>query len=151
AMKLYRWLALQPPLFHPLTARLWNFQPTTWATPYRRYMKAFALITASDGCIRLNVRGRERHGLIASGDFRRTCEEITAILLELRQPASGKRAVRKVLPMRLDPHDWSEGDHAADLVVLWEPGVQTRLVSPRYGMLGPVPYHRTSAHTPDGF
>lgn len=151
AMKLFRWLGLQPPLFHPLTETFWNFQPTTWSIPYRPYMKAFTLITASDGCIRLNVRGRESQGLIAASDFRATCAEITAMLMELRDAETGKAAVQKVLPMRVDPHAWGETDTDADLIVKWNPGVGTRLVSPNFGSLGPVPFHRTSAHTPDGF
>ena len=151
AMKLFRWLGLQPPLFHPITETFWNFQPTTWTIPYRPFMKAFTLITASDGCIRLNVRGRERHGLIEAVDFRRTCDEITALLMELRDPVTGKGAVQKVLPMRLDPFAWGAADHDADLIVKWNSGAGSRLVSPRFGTLGPVPFHRTSAHTPNGF
>jgi hypothetical protein len=151
AMRLYRWLGLQPPLFHPLTETFWNFQSTTWAIPYRPYMKAFALITASDGCIRLNVRGRESHGLIAAADFRRACDELTGILMDLRDPVTDKSAVQKVLPVRVDPFAWDAADHDADLVVKWNSGTGNRLVSPRFGTLGPVPFHRTSAHTPDGF
>ena len=151
AMKLFRWLGLQPPLFHPTSATFWNFQATTWANAYRPYMKAFALISASDGCIRLNVRGRERRGMVAAEDFRQACDEITGILMELRDPETGLPAVRKVLPMRSDPLDWSGTDYDADLIVLWNSVARTRLTSPRFGKFGPVPYHRTSAHTPHGF
>lgn len=151
ALRLSRLLGLQPPLYHPLSTRFWNFQPTTWTIPYRPYMKAFSLLSASDGYIRLNVRGRESHGLIAPEDFRRACADVTAFLLDLRDPNTGRPAVRKVVPIRLEAHDGDANAHAADLIVLWNSGVKTCLFSPRFGMLGPVPYHRASGHSPDGF
>jgi hypothetical protein len=151
AMRLFRWLMLQPPMDHPLSVSFWNFQPTTWMMSYRRFAKAFTLLTASDGCIRLNVRGRERHGIVRRGDFQRTCDDIETLLRELIDPASGEPVVRKVLRMRHDPFAWGEADHDADMVVLWNSCARNRIVSPRFGSFGPVPYHRTSAHSPDGF
>jgi predicted AlkP superfamily phosphohydrolase/phosphomutase len=151
ATRLYRWLDLNPPLFHPLTAKFWNFQATTWMAPYRPHMKAFALISASDGLIRLNVRGREKHGMIVAADFRRACDEIAALLNELRLPETGQPAVQSVVRLRDDALTWRPGLHDADLIVKWRPATRARLSSPRFGELGPVPWHRSSAHTPDGF
>ena len=151
SMRLLRWFGLQPPLYHPLSTTFWNFASTNWSIPYRRYMKAFALITASDGCIRLNVRGREKHGLIRADEFAETCDDIENILHELRDPHSGERAVKNVFRIRTDPFAWGKNDHDADLVVTWQPVARAQLVSPHFGNFGPVPFHRTSAHTPDGF
>jgi predicted AlkP superfamily phosphohydrolase/phosphomutase len=151
AMRSYRWLGLQPPLFHPMTATFWNFQPTTWLMPYRPWMNAFTLISASDGLIRLNVKGRERRGRIRRADFSLACAELIALLDDLRIEESGEPAVAKVIRIREDPMDWGPGLHDADLVVKWRPQVRTRLVSPQLGALGPVPWHRASAHSPDGF
>ncbi len=150
AMTLTRWLGLQPPLRHPSSSAYWKFQPTTWTIPYRPYSKAFAMVTASDGFIRLNVQGRERNGIVKARDFERTCAEIEELLLDLRIPETGECPVGSIVRIRHDPMECL-ADHNADLVVLWNSTARDRVISPRFGRFGPSPYHRAASHTTDGF
>jgi predicted AlkP superfamily phosphohydrolase/phosphomutase len=152
SLGLSRWLRRSPPLDHPLTRRVWNWQPTIWYQPYWAFMKAFALLCNLDGFIRLNVRGRERHGQVAPRDYDRTCAEITEMLRGLRDPESGRPVVAEVRRTRKTPFDRGEGvPHPADLIVSWDGGIGNEVVSPRWGRLGPVPYVRLGEHTPLGF
>ncbi len=71
--------------------------------------------------------------------------------LRLARPRYGAAGSAQVVPIRLERMTATPTAHAADLIVLWNSGVKACLSSPRFGMLGPVPYHRASGHSPDGF
>jgi hypothetical protein len=151
ALRLCRWLRMSPPLTHPAMPTFWGWQPSTWYQDYWPYMKAFALASSSDGDIRLNVKGRESHGLVAPRHYERTCAEISAWLHELRDPASGRPVVAKVIRTRPAPLGGAGKPHEADLIVKWTAHLGNEIDSPRFGRLGPAPYHRAGAHTRDGF
>src|SRR5208337_3939421 len=55
------------------------------------------------------------------------------------------------LRMRSAPDEGQGIPHGADLVVQWSSTLSNQIDSPRFGRLGPVPYHRTGAHSSDGF
>jgi predicted AlkP superfamily phosphohydrolase/phosphomutase len=55
-------------------------------------MRAFAVPSYYDGQIRLNLRGRERDGLVEPSRYEATCREIEALLRECRNPLTGERA-----------------------------------------------------------
>lgn len=140
------------PLAHPGTPAIWGFQPVTWYQPLWPHMKAFALLTNSAGFARLNVRGRERDGIVPVRDFARVCDEITSLLMDLRVPETGGPGVARVIRVRAAPGERPPHEgHDADLVVLWSADVRQRLFSPRFGMLGPLPMLRAGGHTADGF
>jgi predicted AlkP superfamily phosphohydrolase/phosphomutase len=152
ALHLARWTKSGLPLAHPSEPTLWGFQPVTWYCPFWHAMKAFALLTNSEGFIRINVRGREREGLVAPKHFTRICDELTGILEELRIPETGERAVNEVIRVREAPGSaLGPGVHDADLVVKWNEGIRQSLHSPRFGSLGPLPMLRAGGHTRDGF
>ena len=46
--------------------------------------------------LRVNLRGREAQGTVAPEDYDRVCEEVRARLLEVVDPATGRRVVRAV-------------------------------------------------------
>lgn len=140
------------PLMHPSEPDCWGFQPVTWYQPFWPHMKAFALLTNSDGFIRLNVRGREAQGVVKPEDFARVCDEVTTLVMDLRIPETGARAVSKVIRVR-DRYDASLAPlaHDADLAVVWNPDIRQCLVSPRFGQLGPLPILRAGGHNADGF
>jgi predicted AlkP superfamily phosphohydrolase/phosphomutase len=149
-----RLLGIPPSLFHPLTDNHFlNHQPLRWYRPYWPAMKAFALPTSSHGLVRLNVAGREKHGQVKPADYEQSCAEISSLLMELRNPETGEKAVEEVQRIRRAPHDapGNAKSQLADLVVKWHPSLGNCCESPTLGMFGPVPYVRTGTHTRDGF
>ncbi len=145
---LRRALRLDLPLVAPHLAHFWPYQAVNWYQPYWRFMTAFALSTNSDGVIRLNVRGRDGNGVVAPGRFAAVCDDIVAMLHALRDGDTGRPAVVKVHRIRAAPMD---GGNPADLIVEWSGDLGNRVVSPRFGALGPVPYLRAGAHSEHGF
>lgn len=108
-------------------------------------MDAFALPSFYDGRIRINLRGRERRGKVKADHYWQTCERISQLLLECRDPRTGLTAVQKIEypgkgrdPLRLGPTE-------SDLVIVWNGPLA--LQHPRLGRMGPVPYRRTGGHT----
>jgi predicted AlkP superfamily phosphohydrolase/phosphomutase len=123
--------------------------PVTWmpATKYGAFwpsMRAFALPSFYDGRVRINLKGREAAGKVASGDYAECCGMMEMILKECRDAVTGRAAVRDIVrysgdPLRLDATD-------ADLIVLWN-GPVLGLMHPTLGKIGPYPYRRTGGHT----
>ena len=101
-------------------------------------MPWFALPSFSDGHIRVNVRGRERDGIVALEDYTACCDELEAMLRECRDPRTGGPAVDKVLRLRADDPLDPRGP-GADLVVTWH-GPLDALVHPDTGVIGPFAF-----------
>ncbi|HEX5438111.1 MAG TPA: alkaline phosphatase family protein [Gemmatimonadaceae bacterium] len=114
--------------------------------------RAFALPTDLEGCIRINLAGREPLGIVQPGaEYDRLCDEMTMALRELVNPDTGERAVRDVI--RTDRQ--LSGPRSAflpDLVVLWSAAAPiTALQSERIGTVSaPSPDGRTGTHTAPG-
>lgn len=143
-------LALHPE--HPASVPHCDYQPAMWVRKYWPHMRAFALPTFSDGFVRINVRGRERSGLIPPHRFADECDRIAAVLEDLRDPCSGRRAVREIHRARDHAFQPTGERPTADLVVQWnEPGPGNCLESSSLGRLGPVRSLRASIHRPIGF
>jgi predicted AlkP superfamily phosphohydrolase/phosphomutase len=112
-------------------------------------MRAFALPTFSDGRVRVNVAGRERHGTVPADDYGRVCDEVESWLRECRDPRTGRPAVVRVTrPRAGDPLAPDGSD--ADLVVEWAEAVDA-LDHPEVGVVGPFPFRRSASHSPRGF
>jgi hypothetical protein len=119
--------------------------------PARRYgaywprMPAFALPSFYDGRVRINLAGRERHGIVEPSRYDETCRTLEALLRECRNPLDGEPAVEAIErastrnPLRL-------GRSESDLLVVWR-GVASALRHPRLGLVGPVALRRTGGHT----
>jgi predicted AlkP superfamily phosphohydrolase/phosphomutase len=122
-----------------------HWQP---ALRYRRHwprMPAFALPSFYDGRIRLNLRGRERDGMIEPSRYPEACAAIASILGECRNPRTGEPAVDSIeYADTRDPLALAGSE--ADLIVVWR-GVVGALEHPRLGLVGPVPLRRTGGHT----
>jgi predicted AlkP superfamily phosphohydrolase/phosphomutase len=119
--------------------------------PARRYaddwprMPAFALPSFYDGRIRVNLRGRERHGMVEPARYDETCRSLEVLLRECRNPLTGEPAVESI--ERACTHDPRALDSSeSDLLVVWR-GVATALEHPRLGLVGPVALRRTGGHT----
>jgi predicted AlkP superfamily phosphohydrolase/phosphomutase len=100
--------------------------------------RAFALPTDLEGCIRLNVAGREPYGIVQPGaHYRAVCEEIRQRLEELENPDTG-RPRREQLP---------------DVIVTWNDAASLEAVaSGRVGVIRSTsPDPRTGTHSTSGF
>lgn len=115
--------------------------------------RAFTLPTDLEGCVRINVAGREPFGIVQPGaEYDRVCDELTGALLELVNPDTGERAVREVV--RTDRQfPGPRRDFLPDLIVLWGADARiTQLQSPRVGVVsGSSPDGRPGTHAPPGF
>jgi predicted AlkP superfamily phosphohydrolase/phosphomutase len=125
-------------------------EPPMWYHPAWPRMKAFALPSFSEGYIRLNVRGRERDGIVEPSDYDRVCDEIEALLRATRNARTGAPMVRQVMRGRTTAADRDPKLPDADLLVLWtaEPA---DVVDTPLGRIGPVPFQRTGSHVERGF
>jgi predicted AlkP superfamily phosphohydrolase/phosphomutase len=136
--------SLSPP------ARALEWQPATRYREWWRQMGAFALPSFYDGRIRVNLRGRERDGIVDPSNYATVLEELESLIRQCRDPRTGESAVETVeRPSESDPT--MLGDTESDLVVVWNKSL-CALEHPEYGLIGPVPYFRTGGHTgPYGF
>jgi hypothetical protein len=122
------------------------------ASQYRRYwpsMRAFALPAYYNGRIRINLKGRESLGIVERHQYDAVCREITALLMECRDLATGEPLVDSVERTATEP--LALNDTEADLEVYWRRH-STDMIHPRLGRIGPAPHRRTGGHTgPCGF
>jgi predicted AlkP superfamily phosphohydrolase/phosphomutase len=128
----------------PVTLPL-DWQPAQHYQEYWPRMRAFALPSYYDGRIRINLRGRERDGVVAASQYDRICEEIATLLNECRNPRTAEPVVAFIeRPSAGDP--MRIGGSQGDLIVVWR-GVVTAFEHPDLGLIGPVPIRRTGGHT----
>lgn len=118
---------------------------------YRRHwprMPAFALPSFLDGRIRINLRGRERDGIVELSRYEETCRMLETILGECRDPRTGEPAVATIeRASTANPLNLASSE--SDLLVEWR-NVAAAFEHPRLGLIGPVPLRRTGGHTRNG-
>jgi len=137
-------------LRHPLDCDVYSYMPQLWYQPLWPRMKAFALPSFSEGNVRINVKGRERQGLVAPEDFEKTCDEIIALVGTLINPRNGRPILREVLRQRTNPFQNTKGPDA-DLIFLWDYEPTDVVDSAEFGRIGPAPFRRTGDHYNLGF
>lgn len=121
------------------------WMPARAYQPAWRRMRTFALPSFYDGRIRVNLKGRERHGLVQLADHRATLDAVRHLLGECVDPDTGTGVVDFFeTPTYGDPREL--GPTESDLVIVWRHGPQC-LDHPRLGRIGPVPWRRTGGHT----
>jgi predicted AlkP superfamily phosphohydrolase/phosphomutase len=125
-----------------------------WQIPllYREWWtssRAFALPTFYDGRIRLNVRGRERDGVVDPADYVAVIDQLERELQACRDVRTGEPVVAGVDRLRID-EPMAAGGPDADLQVRWAVASDA-IEHPRVGRIGPVPFRRTGGHSPAGF
>jgi predicted AlkP superfamily phosphohydrolase/phosphomutase len=114
-------------------------------------VRAAAVPNNRCGAIRLNIKGREPRGEVAPGNEAvALMEDIRAVLLELRDPASGDAIVEEVITAR----EAFGADHhpdVPDLMVVFrnDLGVIEACSSPRFGRVEVPLYHRVLPRTGD--
>ena len=128
-----------------------GWMPAVWYSPLWSKMKAFALPAYADGHIRINLRGRDRHGIVAPEEYDAVCAEITDILYRLRDGRSGELLVKDVICTRKSPLDNDPKLPDPDLVVVWHTIATDLIDSPDIGRIGPITYNRPGGHREHGF
>src|SRR5262245_19954512 len=122
-----------------------HWQPALRYREHWSRMPAFALPSYYDGRIRINLRGRERNGLVDPARYDETCRALERLLGECRDPRTHEPVVDIIeRPWTRDPLALTSSE--ADLLVIWR-GVVAAFEHPRLGVIGPVPLRRTGGHT----
>src|SRR5262249_41941783 len=97
--------------------------------------RAFALPSDGPGFVRLNLAGRERHGIVDPGDAETLLDEISAGLRTFVEP-SGERMITSVVRSSDLDVPGPKSPALPDRVVVWasKPDAALRVVtSPRFG------------------
>ena len=122
-----------------------QWMPATWYADDWPRMPAFALPAFYDGQIRLNVQGREAHGLVPREDYDALCARLVDELNAITDIDTGQPVVREIfVPHPGDPMAVSATE--ADLIIVWETtslGFRTQ----DHGDIGPLPPRRPAGHT----
>jgi predicted AlkP superfamily phosphohydrolase/phosphomutase len=86
----------------------------------------------------INVRGRERWGIVAPEDRKRLVDEIGRELLEAVDPNTGRAVVTKAYPREQAYPDSSQVGLAPDLIVGYAAGTRVSNESALGGVTGPI-------------
>jgi predicted AlkP superfamily phosphohydrolase/phosphomutase len=111
-------------------------------------MPAFAFPSFLDGRIRINLRGRERHGIVDLSRYEETCRMLETLLGECRDPRTGEPSVTTI-ERTSTANPLALSNSQSDLLVVWR-DVAAAIEHPRLGLIGPVPLRRTGGHTRNG-
>lgn len=126
-----------------------SYQAASWYQRHWPRMPWFVLPSFGDGHVRINLRGRERHGLVDKADYGQAIRDVERFLGECRDARTGAPMVADVLRMREgDPMDPLGAD--ADLLVVFE-GAPDAVTHPATGTVGPFPHLRAASHSTNGF
>jgi predicted AlkP superfamily phosphohydrolase/phosphomutase len=115
--------------------------------------RAFTLPTDLEGCIRINLKGREPEGIVEPGaEYEALCRELHSELQALTNPDTGAAAVRHVW-IRNEIFPGERQEHLPDVIVTWNDAAPfTTLSSPRIGRVqGETADLRPGTHSPYGF
>jgi predicted AlkP superfamily phosphohydrolase/phosphomutase len=114
--------------------------------------RAFALPTDLEGCIRINLKGREPLGIVEPADYADLCRELASSLRELVNPATGEPAAKQVW-IRNEVFAGPAQEHLPDVVIAWNDRAPFRaLSSARMGCVErDPPDPRTGTHSGRGF
>jgi hypothetical protein len=112
-------------------------------------MRWFALPSFSDAHVRINLRGRERDGIVDPEDYDRACDEVEAELRRVVDPRTGAPVFGDVVRMRSDDPFAPDGP-SADIVAVVRAPVDA-LAHPACGVVGPFAFPRSGSHTENGF
>jgi hypothetical protein len=118
---------------------------------YRHYwprMRAFAFPSFLDGRIRINLHGRERHGIVELSRYEETCQALETLLRECRDPRTREPSVAAI-ERASTANPLALANSESDLLVEWR-GLAAAIEHPRLGLIGPVPLRTTAGHTRQG-
>jgi predicted AlkP superfamily phosphohydrolase/phosphomutase len=128
-----------------------GWMPVMWYSALWPKMKAFALPTYAHGHIRINLKGRERDGIVDAAEYDALCDELTAILYRLKDARTGQPIVEAVYRTRASASAAEANLPDSDLVVVWKELLTDVVDSPDLGRIGPLTHFRAGSHLNRGF
>ena len=128
-----------------------GWMPGMWYSPLWSEMKAFALPAFTNGHIRINLKGRDRDGVVEPNDYHTLCQELSQMLYDLKDARTGKKIVKQVVVTRTNPLDSNPKLPDADIVVLWQEPITDVVDSSKLGRVGPLTHCRAGGHKSQGF
>ncbi len=147
--------SLLPRAWRDRLTAFWRVGRIDWST-----RRAFCLYADATGYIRINLRGRERAGIVEPGEeYDRLCAAIAEGLSTFVDADTGEPIIERIERAdRLFP-DGPRRHEFPDLIVRWvdSPAAAHRAIaSPRYGEIpwptpGSHPDHRSGNHREEGF
>jgi predicted AlkP superfamily phosphohydrolase/phosphomutase len=121
---------------------------------------AFALRADLQGYVRINLKGREKQGIISPGrDYSDLCTQIAEGLMSFRDASTGQPLIEEVCHTDQLYDDGDKRDLLPDLIVRWKetPAIVNSVIeSPRFGSIERktphrIPNGRSGNHRPEGF
>lgn len=85
-----------PRAFQPEQFGFISYQHVMWISPYWPSMPVFALPSFSDGFLRINVKGRERPGLVSPKNYAAFADQIEDELCSLQCAETGRPVVDRI-------------------------------------------------------
>ncbi|MFM7616111.1 MAG: alkaline phosphatase family protein [Actinomycetes bacterium] len=126
-----------------------DYMPVWWYRHRWPTMRYFAVPSFTTGLVRVNLRGRERDGVVDPADYVRTCEEIIERVSAARCARTGRPVVESAsMPRAADP--LARGGVPGDVEFVWSAPID-EIEHPDAGRIGPVPMHRVGEHSGEGF
>ena len=139
---LWRLRAIMPTYMRALVAGMLPDPVALQLTAYlenagidRKTARAFPLPSDGSGFIRLNLKGRERYGIVDPDDAEKLLDEISNGLQTFVEPSGETMIASFLRSSELDVHG-PKTSSLPDLVVKWSPKSQAglrRVTSPRFG------------------
>ena len=128
-----------------------GWMPSMWYSPLWPEMKAFALPAFTNGHIRINLKGRDRDGVVEPDEYHALCAELSDILYDLKDGRTGNKIVKQVVITRKNPLDKNSKLPDADIVILWQEPITDVVDSSKLGRVGPLTHCRAGGHKSQGF
>jgi predicted AlkP superfamily phosphohydrolase/phosphomutase len=127
------------------------YMPARWYCTMWPKMRAFALPAFADGHVRINLQGREQHGIVPPDQYDNVCNEFTEMILRLKSGRTGRPLAKEIRRTRQSPHEENPKLPDADLIVVWHEEPTDAVESSDVGRIGPLVYYRPGGHRPRGF
>jgi predicted AlkP superfamily phosphohydrolase/phosphomutase len=128
-----------------------GWMPARWYQPLWTKMKAFGIPSFTNGHIRINLQGRDPHGVVTAAEYHFLCDEIAEVLYRLKDGRTGEPIVKEVVRTRENPLDNDPHLPDFDLAVLWHESMTDVVDSPDFGRIGPLTHFRAGGHWNRGF
>jgi predicted AlkP superfamily phosphohydrolase/phosphomutase len=115
--------------------------------------QAWAMPSDLQGCIRINLEGREPTGTVKKSEYKQTIEQIIAVLKSLKNTETGAPIVDKIFKLRDIYADGNHTESLPDISVLWSNQNVEHIYSDLLGEI-PIPNAariRSGNHRPYGF
>jgi predicted AlkP superfamily phosphohydrolase/phosphomutase len=126
-----------------------DYHVAGWYCAHWPRMRYFVLPSFSDTHIRVNLRGRERDGLVELREYHKVLDEIDELLRGITNARTGRPVVADTHRVRADNPMDPDGP-TADLVITFA-DVADVIHSPQVGTIGASPFFRSGEHTNNGW